>query len=77
MIISSRYHVVREHTPGEPCKDEVVGVIEFDEPYKWTFYTNFVTRPVTPAEYDTLIAFGIRVYIEEELGSARAAPAVT
>lgn len=64
MRITSRYHVVRECTPGVPHKDEVVGVIEFDDPYKWTFHKGFVTRPVTKAEYDTLIAFGLPVYIE-------------
>lgn len=48
-------------------RSNVVAVIRFDKKYHWTIAEGYKTTPITQAEFETLIAFGIKEITEKEL----------
>lgn len=64
MRTPSEYHVLRQ---GPPLRSNVVAVIKFDKKYYWTIAEGYKTTPITQAEFETLIEFGIKEITEKEL----------
>ncbi len=69
VLTPSEYHVLRQ---GPPLRWDVVAVIKFDKKYYWTISQGYYkTTPITQAEFETLIAFGVREITENELDEYR------